>query len=85
MNSRTISTDAVITGTLWVLTGAFFVASWLVYFAGHQELALMIALSGCPVVAAAMVGQIRCYTRRVCGLVRATRLEGGDAGIHSLR
>lgn len=85
MDSGTISTDAVITGTLWALTSVFFVASWTVYFVGIKQLAVMIALSGCPVIAAAMVLQIRCYTRRVCGLVRATRLDGDAADVRSLR
>lgn len=85
MNSRSVSTDAVITGALWALTAAFFLAAWLVFFAGHAELAVMIALSGCPIVAGALAGQIRCYTQRICGLVRATRLDGDDAAIRSLR
>lgn len=85
MNSGTISTDAVFTGALWVLTLVDFVAAWVVYFTGSAELAVMIALSGCPLVAGAVVGQIRCYTHRVCGLVRATRLEGDAADVRSLR
>lgn len=85
MNSGTISTDAVFTGALWVLTSVFFAASWTIYFVGDKQLAVMIALTGCPVIAIAMVLQIRCYTRRVCGLVRATRLDGDAADVRSLR
>lgn len=85
MNSRTIATDVVVTITLWALVAVFFTAAWVLHLTHHHEVAVMVALTGCPVVALAMVGQIRCYTRRVCGLVRATSFESRDAPVHSLR
>lgn len=85
MNNKTVSTDVVATMALWSISAVFVIAAWATYLTGHHELAIMLALTGGPVVAAAMTSQVRCYTRRVCGLVRATRLDGDDAGIRSLR
>lgn len=85
MQGRTISADVVIAATLWAFMAALFIAAWVLYFTGYNWTAIMLALSGCPVAAAAMIGQIRCYTSRVCGLVSATRFQGADAPVHSLR
>lgn len=87
MNDTSISTSRLITATLWVLAGLTFAAAWVAWWATDHELAVMIATTGVLPLGAAATSQVRCYTLRVCGLLRAT---GGfererTPELHSLR
>lgn len=89
MHDNSIPTSRVITGALWTWVILVLLAAWIVFAVGYHELAAMLGLTACASSAAAATAQIRCYTLRVCALLRVTAgLDGGDAPtvqLHPLR
>jgi hypothetical protein len=87
MEEGSISTNRIVTVVLWLTAGLMFFAAWVTWFAGLDTLGLMLGLTACPVVACAVISQVRAYSSRILALVRIT---GGleqppTAEIHTVR
>lgn len=87
MRDSQISASKIITAGLWAWVLVVLAAAWVVWLAGHHQLAAMFGFTSCASSAVAATGQIRCYTLRVCGLLRAVGgLDIPESGeVRSLR
>lgn len=88
MNERTTSTDMVVAGIAWTVVVLLLTSGWLLLGAGNWQVGLMLGLTACAASAFAAVRHIRCYTVRLCALVRncAGLVDSQDgASLHSLR
>lgn len=70
MHDSQVSASKVITAVLWVWTGAILAAAWTVWVFDQKDLSAMFGFTACASSAVAATSQIRCYTLRVCGLLR---------------
>lgn len=87
MRDSTVQTSRLITTLLWTVVSLLLAASWVTWATGTRSVWMMLAFTGCLTSAVAAVSQIRCYTLRVCGLLRATGVIEGERTpeLHSLR
>lgn len=76
MHDSSISTSKLIAGSLWAASVIAMMIAWGVWAAGYDSAALMIATTAVLSVGGAVVAQIRCYTLRLCGLLRAVDIGG---------
>lgn len=72
MHDGSIQVSRVISGSLWLLTCLIYLAAWIVGLAVSWRVGVLLGFTGCLVCCMAGVSQIRCYSLRMCGLVRAT-------------
>lgn len=71
MNDRSISASSTITTALWAWAFLLLLSSWgVMAFHGPWELAAMLGFSTCVFTGVAATSQIRCYTLRMCQLIR---------------
>ena len=70
MRDGQVPTSKIITFVLWAWTGFVLIGAWAAWLAGRHELAAMVGFTACASSAVAATSQIRCYTLRVCGLLR---------------
>lgn len=75
----------IVTVCLWTITLFSFVASWAVWFLHDERMAVMLATTAVIPLAAAVLSQIRCYTLRVCEVMRVTSGVASAASLHRLR
>ena len=73
-NGGTLTTTQVVTYALWLAVVGLMAASWITYLSGFPNVALMLAITACPLCGAAMVFNIRGY---VCNLSSLIRVVGG--------
>ena len=86
MRDSSISTSKLVTALLWAWVTLLFAAAWLVWALDRDsDLWMMLALTGCVSSAMAATSQIRCYSLRICGLLRATARLENEAPVRSLR
>jgi len=86
MQDSSIPTSRLITAALWAIVAIIMGTAWLLVGLGHRTAANMLGLTGCATSAAAAVSSIRCYTLRICALLRATSGRMiGDSDLHSVR
>lgn len=83
MQDSSIPASRVISFALWAVVAGFMIAAWLVLFAGEADVAIMIGLTGCVAAATAAVATIRCYSLRLCAVLRIISInqrgqDGGD-------
>lgn len=71
MNDSTVETSKLITALLWTLVSLLGLAAWVTWAAGTEDVWMMLAFTACATSAVAATSQIRCYTLRVCGMLRA--------------
>ena len=73
MHDNAIPISRVVTGALWTWVLLLLTAAWIVWgVAGQHGAGVMLGLTACASSAAAATAQIRCYTLRVCALLRVT-------------
>ena len=85
MHDRSISTSHLITAALWAWVFLLFVAAWATwYFETTGDLWMMLAFTGCASSALAATAQIRCYSLRICKLMRAANGLEGQVSLRSL-
>ena len=86
MYDRSVSTSKLITGVLWGWVAALFLAAWVTWwYESTGDLWMMLAFTGCASSALAATSQIRCYSLRICGLLRATGQLEDAPSLRSLR
>lgn len=87
MQDSTVATSKLITSALWAWVAALFIAAWLTYAITTHDIWMMLAFTGCASSALAATSQIRCYSLRICGLLRVASGLGAprSADVHSLR
>lgn len=89
MTDSTISASKMIALVGWGLSLALLVLGWNAHIAGHESRSTMFGLSAAWSSAVAAVLQIRCWTIRVCTLVRLCAETGGGQDVttklHALR
>ncbi len=86
MRDNDVSLSKLVTIILWVLSAFVFLADWAIWFAGYRDLAIMVGTTAILVVSAAAVSQIRCYSLRICGLLRAIGgLDDARPPVRSIR
>lgn len=79
MQDSSVPTSKLIAAALWTVAITIMAAAWVTWMAGDDPgLALMIAASAVLPAAGAGVAQIRCYSLRVCGLLRVMAADQGD-------
>lgn len=65
------STSSVVAMASWLTSLVLLLVAWGLFAGGdHMYLAILLAETGCVVSAVAAVVQIRCYSARVCRLIR---------------
>ena len=85
MHDRYINAARLITAALWVLAGSLYAAAWIVSLFNWRT-AVMLGFTGTLFSCLAGVSQVRCYSLRVCGLMRATAgLEAPSPEVRLLR
>lgn len=87
-DSSTIPTSTAFVYLLWILTGATFIAGWVVMMTGSPHVAVMLGFTMVVIGTTAAVGTVRTYATQICSLIRACHgLEVGasDAELHSIR
>jgi hypothetical protein len=72
MHDGSIQISRLITAVLWITTGLFYLAAWIVTLSASWHIGAMLALTGCLFAGMAGVSQVRCYSMRICGLMRMT-------------
>lgn len=70
MHDGSISTSKLIAASLWAISAAVLGAAWIAWGQGEPGLAIMMASSSVLPAAAAGVAQVKCYSLRLCGLLR---------------
>lgn len=87
MIDRTFSMNIAIATGLWVLVGLLLASAWLVMLVGDWHVAAMLGFTSCVSCGLAVTGQFRCYTMRLCAMLRAAAgLQIEDGGeLHSFR
>jgi hypothetical protein len=78
MHDGAIPTSKLITATLWGWVALVILTAWLTWFLGYHGLAMMFGFTACALSAVAAASQIRCYSLRLCGVIRA--VSGPDEG-----
>jgi hypothetical protein len=84
MHDNAISLSKLITAALWAWVALLFAAAWGTWLWHDSDIWMMLAFTGCASSALAATAQIRCYSLRICGLLRATA-GTSPADVHSLR
>ena len=73
MHDNAISASKLAAYALWAWVALLFAVAWLTWaFGDHETLWMMFAFTGCASSALAATFQVRCYSLRVCALLRAT-------------
>lgn len=87
MHDVAVSMSKVVTAALWVLSLLLLLAAWIVGLTyGIHTVSVLLGFTAVIVAAMAGVSQVRLYTLRVCGIMRATAgLVPADAELHRLR
>ena len=85
MYDGSVSTSKLITIALWAWVILLLSAAWIVWALGKHEGAAMLGFTACASSAAAATSQIRCYSLRVCALMRVTPGGEREAQIRPLR
>jgi hypothetical protein len=70
MHDSSIQLSRLITAVLWFMAASMFLAAWTVALFANWHVAVMLGFTGCLFACLAGVSQVRCYTLRICGLVR---------------
>lgn len=86
MHDSQVSASKVITAALWTWVALVMATAWIVWIFGPHELAVMFGFMACVSSAVAATSQIRCYSLRLCGFLRAIHgLDGEPTGPRPLR
>ena len=81
MDDNSVPLSRVVAGTLSTIAMLMIVSAWIVALSDDYHVGIMVGITAMPVVAAAAVSWIRCYSLRVCSMLRATsHLRGSDGG-----
>jgi hypothetical protein len=85
----TIPTSTAVVYLLWIMTGATFIAGWVVMMTGHPHVAIMLGFTMVVIGTAGAVGTVRIYMIQICSLIRALHgLEDGPLNsgeLHPIR
>jgi len=74
MHDSTVQLSRVIATALWTCVGILLAAAWILilFLPSAWAIAGMLGGTACATSAAAAVAHIRCYSARICSLIRAT-------------
>jgi hypothetical protein len=72
MHDGSIQISRLITAVLWITTALLYAAAWVVTLTASWHIGAMLAFTGCLFAGLAGVSQVRCYSLRICGLMRVT-------------
>lgn len=85
MYDNSVPLSRVLAFTLSAVGVLLVAVAWAIGAADNWHIGIMFGLTAVPVVAAAAVAWVRCYSLRICALLSATsHLRGEDGRMHSV-
>lgn len=84
MYDSAVPISRVFASVLWIAAAVAFALGWILFGVVGPQLGLMVLLTATCILGLAGLLQIRCWTIRVCVLVRGPEREGA-AQLHTLR